>query len=407
MSPEAASSTWTTEPTTKVGGGNRGRHARNGNNLNADSDRTGYELMDTTPGPDVARGAPPLSAALPPRFWQGLSLLRRPVVARLVASNALMSLGAGMQLLLHGWLAVAWGHSLWMLVAFSGSRIIPKLLLTVPAGIICDRVPRARVLKLARAVDVAASLLPLAGFIAPMPLVWLLAASTLAGAVHAFDLPAGRGALADLTEREETHAAVALNSAGHHVAMLLGPALAFGLASWPGRPVPLLASAALLGIAALISPSLSATSRKEAAQPTPRSTAAFVRYLMSTPAVLLLILAGSAPGLLDRGIALVLPSAGAGGAATGLALLAPEAGALLAAVVLAMSPVRLGVAAVIAGTALYASFVTVASQNRHEVEILVLALALGGVARLVVNATAQARLQHLVPAEVRGRVMAV
>ena len=322
-----------------------------------------------------------------------------------------MSLGAGMQLLLHGWLAVAWGHSLWMLLAFSATRLVPKLLLTVPAGIICDRVPRARVLKVARAVDVAASLLPLLGFVAPMPLLWVLAASTLAGAVHAFDLPAGRGALADLTEREETHAAVALNSAGHHISTLVGPGLAFALASWPGRPAPLLASAALLGIAALISPSLStspsATSPAPPAQSMPGGTAAFVRYLLSTPAVLLLILAGSAPGLLDKGIALALPSAGGGGSATGLALLAPEAGALGAAIVLAMSPVRLGVAAVIGGTALYASFVTVASQNRHEAEILVFALALGGVARLVVNATAQARLQRLVPAEVRGRVMAV
>lgn len=353
------------------------------------------------------RVMPPHDSFGPARWWAGLELLRRPRLGALVASNAMMSLGAGMQLLLHGWLAVSWGHSLWMLGAFAASRILPKLVLTVPAGIVCDRVPRDHVLKVARAVDVVASLLPLAGFAAPMPLVWVLAASTLAGAVHAFDLPAGRGALADLTEPRDLHAAIALNSAGHHIAALVGPALAFALVSWPGRPAPLLVSAGLLAIAALISPRLAARPRDERTLAPRDTTAAFVRYLVSTPAVLLLILAGSAPGLLDRGIALALPSAGGGGSTTGLALLAPEAGALCAAFALAMSPVRLGVAAVIAGTALYAAFISLASQNTHEAEILVLALALGGVARLVVNATAQTRLQHLVPPDVRGRVMAV
>ncbi len=343
----------------------------------------------------------------PARWWAGIELLRRPRLGALVASNAMMSLGAGMQLLLHGWLAVSWGQSLWMLGAFAASRLLPKMVLTVPAGIICDRVPGDRVLRTARAVDVAASLLPLGGFFAPLPLAWVLAASTLAGAVHAFDLPAARGALADLVEPKDLHATVALNSTGHHVAALVGPALAFGLASWPGRPAPLLVSAALLAVAALISPRLATTAREAPSPAVPDTTAAFVRYLFSTPGILLLILAGSAPGLLDRGIALALPSAGGGGSSTSLALVAPEIGALFAALALAMSPVRLGVAAVISGTVVYALFVALASQNTHEAEVLIAALACGGMARLVVNATAQTRLQHLTPAGVRGRVMAV
>lgn len=340
------------------------------------------------------------------RWWAGLELLRRPRIGALIASNAMMSLGGGMQLLLHGWLAVSWGGSLWMLAAFTASRLVPKILFTVPAGIICDRVPRDRVLKISRAVDVVASLLPLAGFFAPFPLFWVLGASTLAGAIHAFDLPAGRGALADLTEPGDQHAAVALNSAGHHVATLIGPALAFLFASWPGRPAPLIISAVLLGVAALISPRLGPNRPDADVAAGPSTTGEFVRYLVSTPAVVLLMLAAAVPGVLDRIIALALPSAGAG-SSTGLALLAPEVGALCAAMALAMSPIRLGVAAVIAGSVLYAAFVALASQSTREAEVLVAALAFGGMARLVVNATAQARLQHLVPAGIRGRVMAV
>ncbi|MHB8375501.1 MAG: MFS transporter [Dehalococcoidia bacterium] len=342
-----------------------------------------------------------------PEWWAGMGLLRHPPLAALITSNTLMSLGGGMQLLLHGWLAVSWGGSLWMLVAFAASRMVPKVLLTIPAGVLCDRLPRARLLGLTRGVDVAASLLPLVGFVAPMPLLWVLAGSSIAGAVHAFDLPAGRGAMADMTEPTDLHAAVALNSAGHQAAALLGPALAFGLASWPGRPAALAVSALVLAGAALVSRAVPSAARPDRAHGTRRAPASFVRYLISTPPVLLLIVASAAPGVVDRAIALILPSAAGSGGSVGFALVAPEVGALLAAAVLAVAPVRLGAAAVLAGILLYAGLIVVASQNTREAQMLVLTLGVAGMARLIVNATAQARLQYVVPAEVRGRVFAV
>src|SRR4029077_19888816 len=88
----------------------------------------------------------------------------------LVTSNALAAMGGRMQLLLHGWLIVAWGHSLLFLIAFAAARFLPKLVLTVPAGLICDRFPRARVLAAARLGGAAACLLPPAGYALPPPL---------------------------------------------------------------------------------------------------------------------------------------------------------------------------------------------------------------------------------------------
>src|SRR6185295_7922636 len=81
-----------------------------------------------------------------PLWWAGIRLLRQRAAGALIGSNTLTSLGGGMQLLLHGWLAVAWGHSAWFLAIFAATRIVPKIVLTVPAGIVCDRVPRARLL---------------------------------------------------------------------------------------------------------------------------------------------------------------------------------------------------------------------------------------------------------------------
>ncbi|MGH7486313.1 MAG: MFS transporter [bacterium] len=335
----------------------------------------------------------------------GLSVLRNPPLAALISSNMFTSLGGSMQLLLHGWLAVQWGHSLWMLAALGATRILPKLLGAVPAGILCDRLPRTRVLAATRGAAVVASLVPLLGFVAPFPLLWVLAASSIGGAVHALDLPAGRGTLGDVSEPADLDAAVAFNSAGGHFAALVGPLIAFGLASWPGRPAALIASGAVLATAAVLSrriPDL--MPRRKAVADGVRP---LVRYLRSAPTATLLILVGVAPVLVDKAIALGLPSKAGGGASVGFALAAPEVGGLLAAGVLAIAPRRLGVGAIAAAGVLYAVFVFAAAQNLREGEVLIVMLAAAGVAKLVMIATAQARLQGIVPPSVRGRVFAL
>src|ERR1051325_4485859 len=106
-----------------------------------------------------------------PRSQTGLLHQHREQL-ELVASNALAAMGGRMQLLLHGWLIVAWGHSLLFLIAFAAARILPKLVLTVPAGMICDRYPRPRVLAVARCLCALACLLPLAGYLLPFRFAW-------------------------------------------------------------------------------------------------------------------------------------------------------------------------------------------------------------------------------------------
>lgn len=312
-----------------------------------------------------------------------------------------------MQLLLHGWLAVSWGRSPWFLAVFAASRLGPKVALTLPAGIICDRVRRTRILLGSRWLGVLASLLPLAGFAAPWPVAWVLAASALAGVAHAFDLPAGRAVLADLTPKDDLDAAVALNSAGFHVSALVGPPLASVLVAGPGRPAALMASAAVLVLAAIAAGTLPAVRPRRRPAPAASDATGLVRYLASAPAVILLLLAGSAPSVVDKAVALLLPSMTAGSGTVSVALLAPELGALLAATLLAVAPVRLGTKALVAAAVTYAVLIGVASRSAQEAETLVAALGFAGMAKLAINATALARVQHVVPAELRGRVLAV
>jgi MFS family permease len=317
------------------------------------------------------------------------------------------SLGGGMQLLLHGWLAVEWGHSPIFLAIFAAARIGPKLLLTVPAGIICDRMPRTRIMAVARTGYAVASLIPLVGLFGPLPIAWLLAGVVLAGTIHAFDLSSSRAAFGDIIERDDMHAAVAINKAASQVSSLIGPAVAFALMSYAGSGAALAVSATLLlaGALAIVPvPSIAHALTDQCEQVT---TGGLFRYLRESPVAVMLILVGIVPTFTDKVVALLLPSVGGGDGTVSMALVAPELGALVAAAVLAVAPVRLGVHALVALGFLYVGLIATASVQAGQAEALVLALAFAGMASAALNTTTHANLQRLVPAEMRGRVFAM
>jgi MFS family permease len=332
-------------------------------------------------------------------------LLFRNPYGYLIGANGLTAVAGFIQQMLMGWLSVAWGHSWLFLIAFAVARVLPKVALTLPAGIICDRTSRTKVLLLCRALNVVASLLPLVGFFAPLPMVWLMTGIALGGAIHAFDLPAGRAVLADVTEPEDLGHVIALNNGASHIAALVGPPAAFLLG-----PLGLFLSAALFLGASLLTLGL----RGNAAAPTALPSASrrpalreLVDYLASAPKVSLLIALGLTPGLIDRIVTLLLPSITHGQGNVSLALLAPELGALAAALALSMLSYRFGLAAILACAGAYAALLALALHFSYQAELLVLGLALAGIAKLTFNTTSHAEIQAAVPANLRGRALAL
>lgn len=339
-------------------------------------------------------------------WWSGLKLLRQRSCALLVGSNALSSIGTAMQLLLQGWLVVSWGHSPFFLGIFAVARLAPKIVLTVPAGIVCDRIPRRTLLIAARLGYALASVIPLAGLIAPVPIAWLLAGVVLAGGIHAFDLSSARAMLGDLVPRDDLHPAVAVNRIGQQMAALLGPASAFLLISWAGTPVALAVSATLLGAGALAILPLPAIVHAVGDMRMASAGGGLYRYLKESPVAILLLLVGIVPAFIDKTVALLLPSVSGGSTAT-MALIAPELGALLMASVLAVAPVRFGGRALIGVAVCYALLICTASVRSQTAEMLIIALGLAGMASAAISTSAHAGLQVLVPADMRGRVFAI
>jgi MFS family permease len=306
-----------------------------------------------------------------------------------------------MQQLLQGWLAVAWGHSLLFLAVFAVFRVLPKVVLTVPAGIICDRVPRVRVLLACRGMNVLASLLPLAGLFLPERIVWLLLAISLGGALHAFDLPAGRAVLGDLTEKEDLCSVISLSHGGSHLAALIGPPLAYLLG-----PAGLVVSAAFFFLASMLTLALRSEPARQSVpfQGSRTALSEFVGFTLRTPTTAVLIVLGILPGLVDKGVPLVVPSVSSGGI-TSAALIAPELGAIIAAVALSLVSVRLNLGTILLAILGYALLLGVAFRFSYEPELLIAGLFAAGVAKLAFNTASQTQIQASVPAELRGRAL--
>jgi MFS family permease len=319
----------------------------------------------------------------------------------LVASNTLTALGSAMQQLLQGWLAVAWGHSVLFLAVFAVFRILPKVVLTIPAGIICDRVPRVHVLLACRGMNVLASLLPLAGLVLPERIVWLLLAICLGGALHAFDLPAGRAVLGDVTEKEDLSSVISLSHGGAHLAALIGPPLAYLLG-----PPGLLASAGFFFLASLLIVGLRSQPviRSVPFQGSRTALSEFLKFTLRTPATSTLIVLGILPGLVDKGVPLLVPSVSSGGV-TSAALVAPELGAIIAAVTLSLLSVRLNLSAIRLAILGYALLLGMAFRFSYEPELLIAGLFAAGVTKLAFNTASQTQIQASVPPELRGRAL--
>ena len=118
-------------------------------------------------------------------------------------------------------------HSPFLLGVLQFGNFVPVLLLAPWGGSAADRFDRKRLLiltqVLATLVGAALAILTFAGH-ASVPLV--MGCAVALGVISAFSAPAGMSMPADLVEREDLPAAVALNSVTYNLARAIGPTLA-------------------------------------------------------------------------------------------------------------------------------------------------------------------------------------
>jgi len=350
-------------------------------------------------------------ASRPPFFSRArFAALRVPEFRRFCLSGLLDEVAGWLLFAAQGWLLINLTHRPQTVVLFFIVRMAPKALVALPAGTLCDRVGPMPVLRAARMAGVAPALILFVGALAGWLTVDLLLLSALATSLcQAFERPAQRSLLHGYAPGERLVGGVALCGMASTLAALASPLLFVAVAAVGGvlwaLPVQvLLALASGLVLLRAAAPARAAV----AGHSVGKECWAGLRYLLTTPPIIALLVLVSSPGVLDRLLTFVTPeyAHGNGAAAMTLLFLAPATGALIGGSLLAwiggelrrLLPLALGSSSVAVVS------VSLLATTRFFFLSLILFLLLGA-AKAAFSIAVMSALQRRVPDHARGRVM--
>jgi MFS family permease len=144
--------------------------------------------------------------------------------------QTLSLMGTWMQTMAQGWLALQLSNSAFIVGLVSSIGSLPILALSLPAGVVTDRVNKLTLVMICQAALLVEAAL-LWGFTytnrITIPLLLLLAFFN--GTASAFEIPSRQSLMIELVGRDDLHDAIALNSSGFNLARIVGPALGAGV----------------------------------------------------------------------------------------------------------------------------------------------------------------------------------
>ncbi len=161
------------------------------------------------------------------RLPVALTVLRNPRFRLYWIGQSISLTGTWMQVMAQGWVLTRLSSAAWVLGALNVVGTLPILLLSVYAGHLADRGSKRRILLATQvALMLLAFVLAYLSFSGRIALWHLFALAFAAGIATAFDLPASQALPADLVEPAEIPRVVALMQAIFHGSRLVGPAVA-------------------------------------------------------------------------------------------------------------------------------------------------------------------------------------
>ncbi|MEO6577413.1 MAG: MFS transporter [Candidatus Limnocylindria bacterium] len=337
---------------------------------------------------------------------------RNGALARLLAGEFISGIGDWLYLVAVLVVVYSESNSPVLLGVVGAARILPYILLSVPAGIVADRFDRRMVLLV---TDVARGILMLvlvAAVVLDAPTLLIIAVSILAACFSTFFGPAIASLLPTLVDESDLGPANSAWATLDNVAFIVGPALAGILLAGGGLEFAFLLNAVSFAVVAVVLwrlpvPRAKAPAVDDAAEP--HAPEVGWRELVRPLAGPFLLdsatsLVGGGVGVLtvviavdvlnsgDAGTGYLNAATGVGGVVAGIA-----GGALLAR--------RLGVPYLIGGIAGGAGLAWLALAGDLLTAMLAIGVAVGGLLLLdVVNTT---MIQRVVPDELRGRAMGI
>jgi MFS family permease len=321
-----------------------------------------------------------------------------------------------MQIVAQGWLVYSMTGSPFYLGVVGMARAVPMIVLPPMGGVIADRMPRLKLLKVTQTAMFVNALVLAVLVHTEMVEIWqIVLIAFLSGTLNSFDQPSRQALLPDLVRREDLAKAVALYSSTWQGAALFGPTLAGITIAAVGLAGAFYANAfGYFGVisALFLMRGVPERSVESSGKGLTDDLVAGLRYVAHTRLLLALILLSAVTNVFGRSYQQLLPVFArdvfdSGSFGLGLMMSAPGAGTLAAAAVLAvLADVRRKGVLMLAGMVLFSGTLVLFTLNRSFAVGLVLLFAVG-VTSILFSSMMTTMLQLRAAAEMRGRVMSL
>ncbi len=371
--------------------------------------------MDQHPGRGSESSSPRVENARPARHWPAaLRALRHQDFRRFWLGLLISTTGTWMQRAAQGWLIYELtGRALYLgLVAACGA--LPMMVLSLPAGVLADRLRKRNVLLVTQSLAMLQALLLAALIYAEVVAVWhVMVLAAFLGAVWAFDMTTRHAMVLELVKKEDALNAISLNSSAFNTGRLVGPAVAGVLMASAGLAVCFLINGltflALIAALIVIAPRPPASAPR---RPMMQQIGEGFRWARGNPVALALLAMITVVSLFALPYVVLLPVIAGdvfqtGPEGYGFLMAAPAAGALAAAFLLTAlgHGARLGALVTVGAFFFPVALFSVAAAPSYALSIV--GLFFTGMGMMTFNVVANTMLQRASPDELRGRVMSL
>ena len=345
--------------------------------------------------------------------FAGLTPFSSAAYRYLFVGTMLTMSGYFMQQVAQGWLVYdLTGSPTWLgIVSFAGG--IPMLVLSLPAGVVVDRLDRRIVLLAAQGLTALVTVILAVLIATGLVQAWHVAAiAFLSGSFFVLINPARQALLPAAVARHQLGAAIALMSAGTNAGRVIGPSLAgllvaaFGAATAFG--VQAVGSVLALVCAARLARRPARHARRRSAL---QNLLEGLRYAWRDPTVLALLGLQAIPAMLIMPYVQLMPVFArdvlhAGPEGLGTLMTAMGIGSILGSLGIVLFPPRRQGLALVVSLAVFA-LLLVAFAASTSLPLSIALMALIGVAQAIYLALNNALVQLATPDALQGRVMSI
>jgi MFS family permease len=342
------------------------------------------------------------------------ALRNNPNYRRYWLGQLTSNMGTWVQTVAQGWLVYQLTSSPFMLGVVGFVQMAPVFLFSLYGGVMADRIERRRLMVWTQTgmmiCAFALAMLTLGGVVT---IEHVLLFAFLSGSINAFNTPVRQSIVSDLVRKEDLKNAIAINSTQFQLSAFLGPALA-GLTialvgvGWCFFFKAISNLAVLWTLVTIHLPPLPPR-RKVSALNSIREAFSYIR---GQPMAMALLVVAAIPSLFARPYQTMLPAFAedvlqAGPTGLGILQSAAGLGAVCGSLAIASVPDKRKSGAILLGAVFALGAALGAFGLSSTFTVSVVTLFVVGFAQMAYGALNQTFLQHMVPDEMRGRVLSV